>query len=304
MPLIIPKNLPAFGVLQDENIFVIPHQRAITQDIRPLDILIVNLMPNKIVTETQLARALANSPLQVRLTLLRMGSHDSKNTPSEHIAAFYKTLNGVQQNRFDGMIVTGAPLEHLAYEDVDYWEELCSLFAFSRKNVYSTFYLCWGALAGLYYHYGLPKTMLPQKLSGVYHHTVTRPGNPLVRGFDEFFYAPHSRYAGAAPEDVAKIPALRVLAESEEAGLHLLSTENGRDIFCLGHTEYDKETLHLEYLRDIKQGLNPSIPAHYYQGDDPASPVIYRWRGHASLMFANWLNYYVYQSTPFDLSTL
>lgn len=304
MPLIIPPTLPAYQILQDENIFVMPHHRAITQDIRPLDILIVNLMPDKIATETQLARMLANSPLQVRLTLLRTGTHASAHTSNAHLGAFYQTLGEVRQRRFDGMIVTGAPIEHLAYEEVDYWPELVSLFEFSRSNVYSTIYLCWGAMAGLYHHYGIPKTMLPQKLHGVFRHRVMRPANPLVRGFDETFYAPHSRHADIRRTDVEKVPQLRILAESDEAGLHLLSTENGREIYVLGHMEYDKDTLHGEYLRDTQRGLHPAVPRHYYENDDPASPIIYRWRSHANLLYSNWLNYYVYQTTPFDLSQL
>lgn len=304
MPLILPPALPAFQVLQDENIFVMPHERAITQDIRPLEILIVNLMPDKIATETQLARMLANSPLQVKLTLLRTGTYQPTHTDTAHLAAFYKTLAEVQQSKFDGMIVTGAPIEHLPYEAVDYWEELKSLFAFSQKSVYSTIYLCWGAMAGLYYHYGIPKYMLPQKLSGVFRHRVTRPANPLMRGFDECFYAPHSRGASLHREDIDKVPALRVLAESEEAGLHMLSTKGGREIYILGHMEYDKNTLQAEYQRDLARGLNPAVPQHYFKNDDPNGEILYRWRSHAHLLFSNWLNYYIYQSTPYDLSML
>lgn len=304
MPLIIPEKLPAFGVLQDENIFVMTHERAVTQDIRPLDILIVNLMPDKIVTETQLARMLANTPLQVRLTLLRTGTHESTHTSTEHLAAFYQTLDEVKQRRFDGMLITGAPVEHLAYEDVDYWPEMQSLMDFAKTSVYSTIYLCWGAMAGLYHHYGIQKQMLPKKLSGVYRHKVVRPGNPLVRGFDETFYAPHSRFATVSPADVAAHPELRVLAESEEAGLHMLSTENGREIYIMGHMEYDKETLQDEYLRDISRGLSPELPQHYFENDDPACPILFRWRSHGNLLYSNWLNYYVYQATPFDLQTL
>lgn len=304
MPLILPSQLPAFQILQDENIFVMQHQRAISQDIRPLEILIVNLMPDKISTETQLARMLANSPLQVKLTLLRTGTHQSSHTDTAHLAAFYKTLEEVQQSRFDGMIITGAPIEHMPYEEVDYWKELESLFAFSRENVYSTIYLCWGAMAGLYYHYGIPKHSLNKKLSGVYEHRVTRSSTPLVRGFDEYFYAPHSRGAEIRKEDVLKVPELSILAESDEAGLHILSTDAGKDIYILGHMEYDKETLRHEYERDIARGLSPQAPAHYFKNNDPAAPVLYRWRSHGHLLFSNWLNYYVYQNTPFDLKSL
>ncbi len=304
MPLIIPKDLPAYQALQDENIFVMPHQRAVAQDIRPLEILIVNLMPDKIVTETQLARLLANSPLQVRLSLLRTGTHTPTHTSTEHLAAFYHTIDEVRHHRYDGMIITGAPVEHLAYEQIDYWDELRQLMDFGRKNVYSTIYLCWGGMAGLYYHYGIPKVMLPQKLHGVFAHSLERPGNPLVRGFDEVFYVPHSRSAGVSREDVLRVPELRILAESEEAGLHLLSTENGREIYVLGHMEYDKETLYNEYRRDTDRGLAPPLPEHYFIDDDPEKGILYRWRSHAHLMFSNWLNYYVYQATPFDLEKL
>lgn len=304
MPLIIPGTLPAYQILQDENIFVVTQQRAFSQDIRPLEILIVNLMPDKIVTETQLARMLANSPLQVRLTLLRTGTHQSTHTSQAHLAAFYQTLDEVCQHRFDGMIITGAPVEHLAYEEVDYWPELQSLFEFSRSNVYSTMYLCWGAMAGLYHYYGIPKIALPQKLHGVFEHEVLRPNNPLARGFDEIFYAPHSRHATILPQDVAQVPELRVIAQSEEAGLHILSTDNGRDIYVFGHMEYDKESLESEYFRDTQRGLNPPVPRHYYKNNDPSQPILYRWRSHANLLFSNWLNYYVYQTTPFDLSLL
>lgn len=304
MPIILPQELPATSVLQDENIFVMNPGRASMQDIRPLEILIVNLMPDKVVTETQLARVLANSPLQVRLTLLRTGSYESTHTPAEHLAAFYTTLDGIQGKRFDGMIITGAPVELMAYEDIDYWDELRSLFDFSRQNVYSTIYLCWGALAGLYYHYGIPKHHLDQKLHGVFAHNLLRSTNPLVRGFDEVFYVPHSRSAEIRHEDVDKVPELRVLAESNEAGIHLLSTENGREIYIMGHMEYDKETLQNEYERDAARGLSPPVPRHYFVNDDPAAGVLFNWRSHGNLLYSNWLNYYVYQNTPFDLQTL
>lgn len=304
MPLIIPTDLPAYQILQDENIFSINHERAVQQDIRPLEILVVNLMPDKIVTETQLARVLANSPLQVRLTLLRTGTYQSTHTASDHLAAFYLTLDEIWEKRYDGMIVTGAPIEHLEYSQVEYWDELSKLFEFSKQNVYSTIYLCWGAFAGLYYNYGIQKHMLETKLHGVFEHQVTRPNNPLVRGFDETFYVPHSRSAEVRREDVYNIPELRVLAESEEAGLHLMSTENGRQIYVMGHMEYDKETLQKEYLRDTAKGLNPPLPKHYYRNNDPDEGIMFRWRSHGHLLYANWLNYYVYQSTPFDLKNL
>ncbi len=304
MPLVLPTDLPAYSTLQDENIFVMRPGRASTQDIRPLEILVVNLMPNKIITETQLARVLANSPLQVRLTLLRTGSYQPTNTSADHLAAFYTTLDQVQEHRYDGMIITGAPIEHLDFEAVEYWPELRTLFDYARQNVYSTVYLCWGALAGLYYYYGIPKEMYETKLHGVFSHRVTRPNNPLVRGFDEVFYVPHSRSAGVRKEDVDNVPALRILADSKDAGVHLLSTENGREIYILGHMEYDKETLKDEYLRDEKRGLNPPLPENYFMDDDPNGDIIFNWRSHGHLLYSNWLNYYVYQNTPFDLQQL
>lgn len=304
MPLILPNDLPAAKVLQDENIFVMQPQRAITQDIRPLEIIIINLMPDKISTETQLARVLANSPLQVRLTLLHPGTHQPTHTSQKHIGAFYQTLDEVRNQRFDGMIITGAPIEHLEYEQVDYWNEFRDIIEFSQKNVYSTIYLCWAALAGLHYHYGIPKVTLPQKLHGVFPHTVLRPGNPLIRGFDEVFYAPHSRSAGIDRTDIERVPELRILADSEEAGPHLLSTENGRQIYIMGHPEYDKETLENEYRRDTASGMNPPLPQNYYRNNNPDDGILFRWRSHAHLLYSNWLNYYVYQETPFDLAKL
>ena len=304
MPLIIPRNLPAFGALEQENVFVMHRARALRQDIRPLRILLVNLMPTKIATETQIARVLANSPLQVELTLLRMGSHESTHVSGAHLEAFYKTFAEIADQRFDGMIITGAPVEQMAYEDVDYWPELCTVMDYSRTHVYSTMHICWGAQAALYYHYGVPKYPVEKKVFGVFPHRVTRPKNPLVRGFDEVFYAPHSRHTEVRRADVDQVKALRVLAESDEAGLHLLATDSGRQIFILGHMEYDKETLRAEYERDLAKGLPIQVPKHYFYGDDPANDVIFRWRSHANLLFSNWLNYYVYQSTPYDLEQL
>lgn len=304
MPLIIPRELPAFQALEDENVFVMHKARAISQDIRPLRILLVNLMPTKIATETQIARVLANSPLQVQLTLLRMGSHESTHVSGAHLEAFYKTFDEIRSERFDGMIITGAPVEQLEYEQVDYWPELCAVMDYSRTHVYSTMHICWGAQAALYYHYGVPKYPVEKKVFGVFPHRVTRPKNPLVRGFDEVFYAPHSRHTEVRRADVDKVDALRVLAESDEAGLHLLATDSGRQIFILGHMEYDKDTLRAEYERDLVKGLPIEVPKHYFYGDDPANDVIFRWRSHANLLFSNWLNYYVYQSTPYDLEQL
>lgn len=304
MPLILPHDLPAAKVLQDENIFIMNQERAQSQDIRPLEILIVNLMPDKIITETQLARMLANSPLQVRLTLLRTGTHQSSHTSLEHIGSFYNTLDEVKNRRFDGMIITGAPVERLEYDEIDYWDEFVQFIEYSKENVYSTIYLCWAAMAGLYHHYGIPKVALPQKLHGVFQHRVTRPASPLVRGFDEIFYVPHSRHAAIDRQAVEAVPELRVLADSPEAGLHLLSTDNGREIYILGHMEYDKDTLYGEYRRDTEAGMAPPPPRHYFADDDPEKEILFRWRSHGHLLYSNWLNYYVYQETPFDLAQL
>ncbi len=304
MPLIIPKNLPAYQKLQDENVFVMNRGRAVTQDIRPLHIAIVNLMPTKVQTETQLARVLANSPIQVELTLVHMGSHESKNTAPEHLQSFYQTFAQIRDKRFDGMIITGAPVETLPFEQVDYWPELCEIMEYSKTNVYSTLHVCWGAQAGLYYHFGIDKHPVEKKVFGVFAHRVTRPLNPLVRGFDEVFYAPHSRHTEILESEVAKVPELRILAKSDEAGLHILSTENGRQVFVCGHQEYDRDTLRAEYERDLAAGLPIEVPKNYFVDDDPSKEVIFRWRSHANLLYGNWLNYYVYQETPYDLSKL
>ena len=304
MPLIIPKELPAFDELSRENVFVMHRERAQSQHIRPLRILILNLMPTKIVTETQLARLLANSPLQVQITFLKTATHDTTHTPPEHMKAFYKSFDEIRNERFDGMIITGAPIEDLDYEDVDYWDELCTIMDYTKENVYSTIHLCWGALAGLYYHFGIPKVHLPEKMFGVFEHRVTRPSNPLVRGFDEVFYAPHSRWAGPDRAAIDACPDLRVLAESDAAGPMLLSTESGRQIFVIGHPEYDKYTLDAEYKRDVKAGKPINLPCNYYPADDPARDPLIRWRAHGYLLYTNWLNYYVYQDTPYDLNHL
>lgn len=304
MPLIIPKELPAYDELYKENVFVMHRERAQSQNIRPLRILILNLMPTKIVTETQLARLLANSPLQVQITLLKTATHDAAHTSAEHMQAFYKTFDEIKDERFDGMIITGAPLEDLDYQDVDYWEELCRIMDYTKKNVYSTIHLCWGALAGLYYHFGIPTVHLPHKMFGVFEHRVTRPSNPLVRGFDEVFYAPHSRWAGLDRAAIDACPDLRILAESDIAGPMLLSTESGRQIFVIGHPEYDKYTLDTEYKRDVAAGKPINIPCNYYPQDDPNRDPLFRWRAHGYLLYTNWLNYYVYQDTPYDLNQL
>lgn len=304
MPLIIPNELPATEALQKENIFVMHTARAYSQDIRPLKIVVVNLMPTKIATETQLSRVLANSPLQVELTLVAMDSHESRNVSQEHLSYFYKSLEEIKDEYFDGMILTGAPVEQIPFEEVDYWKELCEIFEFAKTHVYSSMFICWGAQASLYYHYGINKHMTDGKVFGVFEHNVVRAHNPLVRGFDEVFYAPHSRHTEVYKEDIEAHPELRILAESEEAGPHIISTENGRQIFILGHQEYDKDTLAGEYFRDINKGLEIDVPKNYFRDDDPKKEVLFRWRGHASLLFSNWLNYYVYQDTPYDLSEL
>ena len=299
MPLIIPNELPASETLQSENIFTMEVGRSTTQDIRPLKIVIVNLMPTKIATETQLARVLSNSPLQVE-----MGSHESTHISQEHMDSFYKTIDEIKDEYFDGMILTGAPVEKLPYEEVDYWKELCEIFEFAKKKVYSSMFICWGAQAALYYHYGIDKHILDKKVFGVFEHRVLRPHNPLVRGFDEIFYAPHSRYTEVRREDIEKEPALRILADSREVGPHIISTENGRQIFVMGHQEYDKGTLAGEYRRDAGKGLDTAVPENYFRNDDPDDEIMFRWRSHASLLFSNWLNYYVYQNTPYDLSAI
>ena len=304
MPLIIPDKLPAAETLQKENIFTMEHGRAVTQDIRPLKIVMVNLMPTKIATETQLARVLANSPLQVELTLVKMDSHEPSNVSQDHMDSFYKTLEEIKGFKYDGMIITGAPVEQMPFEDVDYWDELCELFDFTRHNVYSTMHICWGAQAGLYYHYGIPKYDLKEKMFGVFEQRVVRPHSPLVRGFDEIFFAPHSRHTEVRKEDILKHPELRIIVESEKAGPHIIATDNGRQIFVTGHQEYDKETLATEYFRDVKAGLPINVPENYFRDDDPEKEILYRWRGHTSLLFSNWLNYYVYQETPYDLEQL
>ena len=304
MPLIIPQALPAYRALEEENVFVMHRARAQTQDIRPLRILLVNLMPTKVATETQIARMLANSPLQVELSLLHMDTHESTHVSGTHLQDFYKTFNDIRDERFDGMIITGAPVEQLEFEAVDYWPELCAVFEYSKTHVHSTVHICWGAQAALYYHYGIHKRPLQKKLSGVFEHRVVRPKNPLVRGFDEVFYAPHSRHTEVCREEAAACPALRVLAESERAGLHLLATDSGRQIFVCGHMEYDRDTLRMEYERDLAKGLAPAVPENYFVEDDPAKGVRMRWRSHANLFFSNWLNYYVYQTTPYDLEQL
>lgn len=304
MPLIIPDRLPAAGALKDENIFTMNRARAVSQDIRPLKVIIVNLMPTKIATEIQLARVLANSPLQIEMQLVGMDSHKSTHTSQDHLEAFYTTFEEFKDEYFDGMIITGTPVELMDFEEVDFWPELCEIFEFAKTHVYSNMFICWGAQAALYYYYGIPKHILDKKVFGVYEHRNLRPTNPLMRGFDEIFYAPHSRHTEVRREDILKHPELRILAESPEVGPHIISTENGRQIFVLGHQEYDKTTLANEYFRDINKGIDIDVPANYFRDDDPNKEIMFRWRGHASLLFSNWLNYYLYQATPYNLEDL
>lgn len=303
MPIIVPKGLPAYDILREENVFVINQTRAQSQDIRPLEIAIVNLMPTKEVTETQLIRLLANTPLQVNLKLLTMDSHDSKNTRKEHLENFYNTFEEIKTHRFDGMIITGAPVEFLPYEEVDYWDELSEIMKYNKDNVFSVLHICWGAQAALYYHYGIDKYVLPKKLFGVFPHRLKDRKSELMRGFDEVFYAPHSRHTQVSKEDIMGIPELKILAESEVAGVHITATGDNRMIFVQGHAEYDSETLKLEYERDVNKGLDIKVPSNYFENDDPSQDILVRWRGHANLFFANWLNF-VYQETPYDLGKL
>ena len=304
MPLIIPDQLPAAGMLRDENIFTMNRARAAMQDIRPLKVIIVNLMPTKIATETQLARVLANSPLQIEMKLVGMDSHTSTHISQEHMLSFYTTLDEFKDEYFDGMIITGSPIELLDFEEVDYWSELCELFEFAKTHVYSNMFICWGAQAALHYYYGIPKHPLEKKIFGVYEERTLRPHSPLMRGFDEIFYAPHSRYTEVRMEDIEKHPELRVLAASDEIGPHIMATDNGRQIFVLGHQEYDKDTLANEYFRDINKGIDINVPKNYFRNDDPQQEIMFRWRSHANLLFSNWLNYYLYQATPYNLDDL
>ena len=301
MPIKIPNELPATKTLTDENIFVMTQTRAMTQDIRPLQILLLNLMPTKIDTETQLARLLGNTPLQVELELIHTSSHQSKNTPQEHLLSFYKTFDEVKHRRFDGLIITGAPVEHLPFEEVEYWDELCRIMEWSKSHVHSTFHICWGAQAGLYYHFGIQKHDLPEKLFGIFEHEVLRKSSILFRGFDDRFLVPHSRHTTVRWEDVEAVPELKILAGSQTAGLYAISTENGKQVFITGHSEYDADTLKKEYLRDKNAGLPIHVPYNYFPNDDDTKQPLVTWRSHANLLYANWLNYFVYQSTPYEI---
>lgn len=304
MPIKIPNDLPAVKTLNDENIFVMTETRAITQDIRPLKILLLNLMPKKIETETQLSRLLGNSPLQVDLELIHTKSHKSKNTSAEHLFAFYKTFDDVKNHTFDGMIITGAPVELLEFEEVEYWEELCEIMEWSKTHVHSTFHICWGAQAGLYYHFGIKKYTLPKKLFGVFPTKADYKRSILLRGFDDTFMVPQSRHTTVKTEDIAAVPELRILASSEETGVYAAMTEKGRQIFITGHSEYDAGTLAAEYLRDKSEGKPIEIPKNYFPDDNPEKPPLVTWRSHANLLYSNWLNYFVYQTTPYDINEI
>lgn len=304
MPIKIPNKLPAYKTLTNENIFVMDEFRAKSQNIRPLQIVIVNLMPTKIDTETQLMRLISNTALQVETVLLHTSTYHSKNISQEHLRTFYQTFDDVKRRNFDGMIITGAPVEQLPFEDVEYWDELCDIMEWSKHHVHSTFHICWGAQAGLYYHFGIKKHPLDEKLFGVFEHTVERKSSILFRGFDDVFMAPHSRHTTVKREDVEKCRKLKILASSPEAGLYAAMTENGRQVFITGHSEYDALTLDREYRRDKEAGLPISIPVNYYPDDDDTKPPVVAWRAHANLLFSNWLNYFVYQTTPFDLNEI
>jgi homoserine O-succinyltransferase/O-acetyltransferase len=304
MPLNIPDQLPAIEILQEENIFVMRETAAIHQDIRPLRIVILNLMPVKTTTETHILRLLSNSPLQVEVTLLHTHDHISKNTSIDHLKSFYKTFKQIRNQKFDGMIITGAPIEHLDFEEVDYWGELMEIMDWTVHHVTSTMFICWGAQAGLYHFYNVPKYPLPKKMFGVFTHQVNNPKIPLVRGFDEEFLAPHSRHTEVRRSDIEKIQELIMVSESAEAGVYMVMTRGGRQIFITGHSEYDPNTLKDEYERDIRKGLPIEVPVNYYPGDDPSNPPMARWKSHANLLYYNWLNYYVYQITPYNINEI
>lgn len=306
MPIKVSDSLPAIEILNNENIFVITETRALTQDIRPLEIAILNLMPTKVETETQLLRVLGNTPLQINVQFIHTKTHISKNTSKSHIETFYKTFDDIRDNKFDGLIITGAPVETLEFEDVDYWDELCRIMEWSKKNVTSTFHICWGAQAALYYHYGIPKHKTEEKVFGVFEHTIPaeKKHKILLRGFDDTFYAPHSRHTCVKKEDILKVPSLEILAESEEAGVYIISDKNECRFFITGHSEYDADTLQKEYFRDVKKGFDIAVPKNYFPYDDPAKDPIVKWRSHANLLYSNWLNYFVYQTTPYDIKTI
>ncbi|MBE7023739.1 MAG: homoserine O-succinyltransferase [Clostridia bacterium] len=306
MPIKVSDSLPAIEILNNENIFVITETRALTQDIRPLEIVVLNLMPTKIETETQLLRVLGNTPLQINVQFINTKTHESKNTSKSHIETFYKTFDDIKENKFDGMIITGAPVEKMDFEEVDYWEELCEIMEWSKTNVTSTFHICWGAQAALYYHYGVPKYPVSEKVFGVFPHKV-EPGKKhkiLLRGFDDVFYVPQSRHTEVREEDILKVPALDILAKSDETGVYIITDKNERRFFITGHSEYDWDTLKKEYDRDVAKGLPIKVPANYFPNDDPTKTPVVSWRAHANLLYSNWLNYFVYQTTPYDIKTI
>ena len=304
MPIKIPNDLPATQTLLNENIFAITETRAITQDIRPLRILVLNLMPTKITTETQLARLLGNTPLQVEMELIHTKTHESKNTPQDHMIAFYKTFDDIKSENYDGMIITGAPVEQMPFEEVEYWDELCEIMEWSKTHVTSVFHICWGAQAGLYYHYDIGKKPLDEKMFGIFPHTVEYKNSMLFRGFDDEFMVPHSRHTTISREEVEDNPRLKILASSEEAGLYAIMSPKGRQIFIMGHSEYDADTLNKEYVRDKNAGLPIKVPKNYFPNDDDTQAPRSTWRSHANLLYTNWLNYFVYQSTPYDIRTI
>jgi len=304
MPIKIQDELPAVETLENENIFVMKESRATHQDIRSLKILILNLMPTKIKTETQILRLIGNSPLQVDIDLMHPASHNSKNTSEEHLIKFYNSFDEIKDNNYDGMIITGAPVETLEFEEVDYWDELKKIMDWSLHHVFSTLHICWGSQAGLYHHYGIPKYPLAKKMFGVFPHYKTKKHVKLMRGFDDLFYVPQSRHTEIKRKDIEKVDELEILSESEESGIYLAASKNGRQVFATGHSEYDRESLEDEYLRDLNKGMDIDVPKNYYRDNDPDKEIVMRWRSHANLLFVNWLNYYVYQETPFDLSQL
>ena len=304
MPLNIPITLPAVDVLREENIFVMDSERASSQEIRPLKIVILNLMPVKITAETDLIRLLSNSPLQIEIDFLQLESHTSKNTPIEHMMAFYKTFDEISKSNYDGMIITGAPVEHLEFEDVNYWSEATKIFDWAKSHVTSTLFICWAAQAGLYHYYGVPKYSLDAKMFGVFEHIKFEQHNPIFRGFDDVFYVPHSRHTEVRAEDIRRVPELTLLSESHESGVYMVMARNGREFFVTGHSEYAPETLDTEYKRDLAKGLPINMPKNYYLNDNPDNEPLVRWRSHANLLFTNWLNYFVYQETPYDLTKI
>jgi len=304
MPLNIPVTLPAVDALLKENIFVMDSERASSQEIRPLKIVILNLMPIKVTTETDLIRLLSNSPLQIEIDFMHMESHTSKNTSIEHLNTFYKTFDEISQSNYDGMIITGAPVELMEFEEVNYWNEISQIFEWAKTHVTSTFYICWAAQAGLYYHYGIKKYPLAAKMFGVFEHTKHDPTNPIFRGFDDVYYVPHSRHTEVRAEDIRKVPELTLMSESPDAGVYMVMARNGREFFITGHSEYSPNTLDGEYKRDVAKGLDINLPKNYYRDNNPENEPLVRWRSHANLLFTNWLNYFVYQETPYDLSKI